>query len=140
MKRIIAALMCAVLVLGLTACGAGKDETGPVELTPVPADFFDTPVPDAAAAETPAPEAPEPEETPAEPAYDQAAYQAARDCIGRTAEELFAAIGEPVGDRQYAASCLVEGGEDGMLYYDGFYVWTVKTDSEEIVHDVYLMD
>ena len=57
--------------------------------------------------------------------------------IIRWFRELFAAIGEPESS-QYASSCEVDGGEDGMQFYDGFYVWTLRTDEEELVRAVYL--
>ncbi|MBR2717379.1 MAG: hypothetical protein IKD79_06550, partial [Oscillospiraceae bacterium] len=69
---------------------------------------------------------------------DDPLYEAAQSCVGRSVEELYEAVGEPTGGSQYAASCLEENAEDGMLYYDGFYVWTVKNDSGETVHAVYL--
>ena len=123
--RIITLILCLVLALSMTACGGAAKEA---------------PAASAAPAETETPAETEPpaaEDAGAAPAYDEAAYAAAQSCVGRTAEELIAAIGEPE-DTQYAPSCLVEDGEDGMLYYDGFYVWTVKTDTEELVHEVYL--
>jgi hypothetical protein len=68
------------------------------------------------------------------------AYAAAQECIGCTADQLYAAIGEPTDGSQYAASCAQDDAEDGMLFYDGFYVWTLRTAEEEIVQAVYLMD
>mgnify|MGYP007070335156 CR=1 FL=1 len=41
---------------------------------------------------------------------------------------------------EYASSCEEENAEDGMLYYDGFTVWTVRNADGELVHDVYRMD
>ena len=126
MNRIITLILCLVLALSLTACGGTKAEVSEASAAPA-----ETEKP----AETETPVA----ETGTAPAYDEEAYAAAQGCVGRTAEELIAAIGEPA-DVQYAPSCLVEDGEDGMLYYDGFYVWTVKTDTEELVHEVYLSE
>lgn len=45
------------------------------------------------------------------------------ELIGSSVDELYAAIGEPIS-ATYGASCLVEGGKDGMLVYDGFTVST----------------
>ena len=51
-------------------------------------------------------------------------------------EELYAAIGYPETS-DYGPSCLVTGGKDGMLYYDGFTVYTlVQPDGTETVYDV----
>lgn len=85
----------------------------------------------------PTPEAEDEDEE--EPVLDDAAYEAAMAFVGRPVEELYEAIGEPTGGSLYAASCLEDGAEDGMLYYDGFYVWTVKNGSGETVHNVDLL-
>ncbi len=50
----------------------------------------------------------------------------AEELVGHTVEELYEAVGEPKS-AVYTASCLVEGGEDGILTYDGFFVSTTKT-------------
>ena len=60
-----------------------------------------------------------------------------KELIGRPVAELYAAIGEPSGGSDYGPSCLVTGGKDGMLYYDGFTVYTlVQPDGSESVYDV----
>jgi len=71
---------------------------------------------------------------------DDAMYEAAMTCKGRSVEELYDLIGEPTGGSLYAASCEEENAEDGMLYYDGFYVWTVKNSSGETVRDIGLLN
>lgn len=132
MKRTALLFFCLSMLLCLAACGAR--ETAPAETeAPVPAQETEVP------AVQEAPET-EPETVPTEPeasTLDEDAYAAAQDCVGRSAEELYAAIGEPES-AQYAASCLEENAEDGMLFYDGFYVWTVRGETDEIVHAVYL--
>ena len=56
--------------------------------------------------------------------------------IDKPVSELIAAIGEPQSS-DYAPSCLNPGqGEDGMLYYDGFVVYTYKEGDTETVQDV----
>ena len=46
------------------------------------------------------------------------------------------AIGEPTNGSEYASSCLIDG-EDGVLYYDGFTVYTLRyADGTETVYDV----
>ena len=73
---------------------------------------------------------------------DAEAFAAAEACVGLSVEELYAAVGEPTGDASYAASCLEENAEDGMLFYDelGFYVWTLRNADGETVHAVYPLD
>ncbi len=67
-------------------------------------------------------------------------YDTAVGYIGEPVEALYEAIGEPTGGTQYATSCLEEGAEDGMLFYDDFYVWSLRTEDGETVYDVYLLD
>ena len=60
----------------------------------------------------------------------------AKSCIDKPLSELIALIGEPESS-DYAPSCLNPGqGEDGMLYYDGFVVYTYKEGDTETVQDV----
>ena len=54
--------------------------------------------------------------------------------IDKPIEELYAVIGEPESS-DYAPSCLGDG-EDGMLIYDGFIVYTYREGDSEIVFDV----
>ena len=122
-----------MLALSVTGCGSSKAET-PAP-TAIPA------ATEAPPAETKVPEAtPGPEVTP-EPAAEssEAEKQIAvvKELIGRPVAELYAAIGEPSGGSDYGPSCLVTGGKDGMLYYDGFTVYTlVQPDGSESVYDV----
>lgn len=148
MKKFLLLIFCAALSLCLAACGASEPEAAPeptpeeallepVEATPTPQEL------EAASATTA--EELAGEEMPAsatDAALDEDAFAAAEECVGRTAEELYDAIGEPTGDVRYASSCLEENAEDGMLFYDelGFYVWTVRSESGEIVHAVYPLD
>lgn len=126
-------LLCAVLALSVTGCGSSKAETPAPTAIPAAAE--------APPAESKAPEAtPAPEVTP-EPAAEssEAEKQIAlvKELIGRPVAELYAAIGEPSGGSDYGPSCLVTGGKDGMLYYDGFTVYTlVQPDGSESVYDV----
>lgn len=83
-----------------------------------------------AEAEKPAAPAPEPELTPsADP------KTVAEGLIGRPVSELYAAIGHPSAS-DYAPSCLVEGGEDGELTYNGFVVYTTREAGNETVYAV----
>lgn len=144
MKRWLTAVPALLMCVFLCACGStAEPETELVPLSPV-AESVTASESDAADAahEAPASDtdaaAPEPEADAAESAPDPR-YEQAQEYIGHTAEELFAAIGEP-DSSQYASSCEVDGGEDGMQFYDGFYVWTLRTADEELVRAVYLDD
>ena len=55
--------------------------------------------------------------------------------VDKPLAELQAEIGEPVSSN-YVSSCLIPGGEDGELHYDGFTVYTVKSGDSETVQDV----
>lgn len=75
-----------------------------------------------------------PEPTP-EPVVDK--FAVAQSMMGSMVEDLYAAIGRPNG-ADYTTSCLVFDGEDGLLYYDGFTVSTVKyADGTEMVMGAY---
>ena len=133
-KTLIAILLCAVMALTLAACGGSSAPapTAAPEVTAAP-----TAVPTEAPAVTEAPAA-EPTEAPA-PETDPAAE--AKELVlslkGEPVDALYAALGEPTGGSDYASSCLVQGGQDGVLYYDGFTVYTlVQPDGTETVYDV----
>ena len=135
MKRsLLLVIPLALILLCLCACGA------------------ETPAPTAAPTPTPAPAAPSlqsvlpgsdltPAATP-EPVVETVVesnplVDAAMACIGEDVSVLYKAIGEP-SDSSYAPSCLGigTGGEDGELYYDGFYVATYREGTRETVRDV----
>ena len=134
MKKILVFTVCVLLALTLAACGgsASPAPTAAPEVTAAP-----TAAPPEAPAVTEAPAA-EPTEAPA-PATDPAAE--AKELVlslkGEPVDALYAALGEPTGGSDYASSCLVQGGQDGVLYYDGFTVYTlVQPDGTETVYDV----
>lgn len=57
----------------------------------------------------------------------------AESCIDAPVADLFALIGQPQSS-EYAPSCMNPGvGEDGVLYYDGFVVYTYKEGDTETV-------
>lgn len=58
----------------------------------------------------------------------------AKSMIGCDISELYDVIGEPVS-AEYAKSCMGSG-DDGELKYDGFTVYTNRTESEEIIQNV----
>lgn len=134
MKKSILILLAAILAVCLAACGSAEEEAE-LHLEPLrPVMAEET----AAPQETGSPSDTAPETEAAEPA-DKAMLEAAQACIGQPVEALYEAVGEPAA-AQYGASCLEENAEDGMLTYDGFSVWTVRTETEEIVHEVYPAD
>ena len=89
------------------------------------------------AAETPAPTQAV-TEAPAEQTKDVTeTVEAIRAMIGQPVQDLYDFIGEPTGGTDYGPSCLVTGGQDGQLFYDGFCVYTlVKPDGSESIYDI----
>lgn len=137
MKRFLIPALTLVMLLSLSACGTqtpAQEEPSPQPLSPI---VDEIPASESSAhAEVPLPPA---SETDAEEETDTALEERialAQEFIGLSAEELIEAIGEPESS-QYGASCEEEGAEDGMLFYDGFYIWTLKTEDEELVREVY---
>ena len=142
MKRtmIAALLLMSLLMIFCAACGGGNsgDDTPAAESTELPTI---TPPPagagngqDVIAAEDNA------AATLGENAgmtFVSADHETAYNLRGHTVEELFAAIGQP-NSSEYTASCLVDDGEDGLLYYDGFTVSTTRfANGTETVMGVY---
>lgn len=140
MKKCIIMLLTAAVTVSLAACGSAQNEAelNLEPLTPVMAEATPAPTEDAASPGN-AEQETEAAETDAGEPVDTAMLEAAQGCIGQPVEALYEAVGEPVS-AQYGASCLEENAEDGMLTYDGFSVWTVRTETEEIVHEVYPAD
>ena len=133
-KTVIAFLLCAVMALTLAACGSSSAPapTAAPAVTAAP-----TVEPTQAPAVTEAPAA-EPTEEPA-PETDPVAE--AKELVlslkGEPVDALYDALGQPANGSDYASSCLVQGGQDGALYYDGFTVYTlVQPDGTETVYDV----
>lgn len=142
MKRTIAAALALLLCACLCACGsAAQEDTELVPISPVLDPVVAASESDAAAAVHEEPASPADTATPPPEPEDEAnaLYEQAQEYIGRPAAELFEAIGEPESS-QYASSCEVDGGEDGMQFYEGFYVWTLRTEDEELVRAVYIDD
>ncbi len=103
------------------------------EQTPEPtAEPTSEPTPEPTPAPTPEPTAeptPAPTEAPALSADEK--MEIAQGYIDRSVEELYAAIGRP-DSTDYAPSCMGEG-DDGMLFYDGFIVYTYRENGTETV-------
>lgn len=118
----------------LTACGSSNSkETEPETTAP-------TAAPTTAATETAtetATEAPTAAATEASEASDaetvNSGLETAQKMYDQPIEDLIAIIGEPES-REYAPSCLIDG-EDGILHYDGFTVYTLRYENgEEVIN------
>lgn len=130
MKKALSFLLCFVLLLSLCACGGKEAPQAPAQDAPAAAP---TEAPADAPAEAPQEEPETPvEEAPEEPAPDP--VEIARGLIDQPIADLYAQIGEPESS-DYAPSCMGDG-EDGMLFYDGFIVYTYREGDVETVYDV----
>lgn len=109
---------------------APENTDAPAEEAPAPAETT------AAAASDPtaAPES-TPEPTP-EPTAAPDNRSIALGMIGQDINALYAAVGSP-NSTDYAASCMIVGGDDGILYYDDFTVYTYRyADGTEFINFV----
>ena len=141
-------LICALLLIG---CGSSAPAATPAPTgTAAPAESAAPAETEAPAAETPEPDAEpdpstEPEaklpdaglvhDTEVTPSPSETLFELAKSYVDKPLSELQAEIGEPVSS-SYVSSCLIPGGEDGELHYDGFTVYTVKSGDSETVQDV----
>lgn len=143
-------LLCALLLIG---CGSSAPAATPAPTeTSAPAET-EAPAPEASPApsaeasvttEASEPSA-EPEarlpdaglvhDTEVTPSPSETLFELAKSFVDKPLSELQAEIGEPVSS-SYVSSCLIPGGEDGELHYDGFTVYTVKSGDSETVQDV----
>ena len=134
MKKVLSILLCFVLLLGLCACGGKEEPEAPVQDTPAAAPTegpTDAPAEDSEEA-TEAPTDAPAEDVPEEPTPDP--VEIAKGLIDQPIGDLYAQIGEPER-ADYAPSCMGDG-EDGMLFYDGFIVYTYREGDVETVYDV----
>ena len=134
MKKVSALVLILALLLSLAACGSSAantvDEDAPVLTAELPGASQKAP----AAEPT---EAPEASAAPTEAAEPDTAEIVARvlKMKGQPVEDLIEWLGEPIS-REYSSSCLIEGGQDGQLIYDGFIVYTlVDKDGAETIYD-----
>ncbi len=130
MKKMTALLLAALFALALVGCGGSNAESAATE-TPAATD-----APAATEAPTETAETAETEAAPAE-TKEEDLKAIALSLVDHPVQDLYDAIGEPTGEAEYASSCLVSGGQDGTLPYDGFTVYTlVRPDGTETVYDV----
>ena len=131
MKKTLSLLLALLLCLALCACG-GDDKAAETPAADVTSEPSPTKAPEAAPTVEPTAE-PVPTEAPVEESNDK---EVALSLIDSPIEDLYAAIGEPATPGEYASSCLIDG-EDGVLYYDGFTVYTLRyPDGTETVYHV----
>lgn len=139
MKKRIAIILLAAAVLSLAACGRGGSQPSPTAAPSPTPNTDDLAI--MAASDTDATASRQSHVPPASATdleIDAAAYDKAIDCIGLTIFDLYAAIGQPLQAPAYAPSSVQDDAQDGTLTYKGFTVWTLRTDAQEIVHEVYL--
>ena len=128
MKKALMLVLC-VVMFALCACGkepAQTEATKAIQETSA----APTEVTDKVPEETTTPETATVETTESE----QDIVEVIRGYIDKPIEELYDLIGEPISS-DYASSCMGDG-EDGLLVYDGFVVYTYREGDVETVYDV----
>lgn len=139
MKKLIALLLAACMILSLCAC-TGNDDPGqsePQNENPgVEQNQNQEQNQDSDPVTPDDPEDPAGSEDPQgqeQGAQDLTPFELAQSCIDLSVDELYALIGEPESS-DYAPSCLnPDEGQDGNLYYDGFIVYTYREGEVETV-------
>ncbi len=132
MKKIIVLLLAVLLLTSFSACGTPAPEGEDMQITAKPKTEETTTVPEETTEDTTTSEDTTNGGETTKPVTDKKAL--AKSCEGKNVSELYALIGQP-NSSDYAPSCLVEG-EDGMLYYDGFVVYTTREGNVETVYYV----
>lgn len=132
MKKLIVMLLSVLMLLGLCACGSEAPEAEDIQIDAQPKVEETIAVEETVAIATAATE--ESAEVVAERKI-QERKALAESCIDKDVNYLYELIGKPESS-DYAPSCLVQGGEDGMLYYDGFVVYTTREGDVETVYYV----
>ena len=139
-------LLCALLLIGCSNAAPASTPApsptesaepaaapSPVAATPAPSE---EPVSEASTAPVATlPDAGLVHDTAAAPSAAESLFELAKGYVDKPLSELQAEIGEP-SSSSYASSCLIPGGQDGELHYDGFTVYTVKSGDTETILDV----
>ena len=143
MKKILTLALALIMVLALCAgCGGNKNE--PAAPTAAPTDLPSVTAPPAGAGGSAGLNTANDDTAPVAqpgqgPDLTSEAARTAYSLYGHDVSELYQAIGQP-GKAEYSASCIAPdaGAEDGLLYYDGFTVSTVRMpDGKETVQGVF---
>lgn len=134
MKKTVLTILLAAALLSLAGCGSHGGAEPAAAPTADPA-----PMAAAAASDTDAALASQTHIPPASPtdlSFDEDSYDLALGYVGRTLQELYAAIGQPIELPLYSPSEAQPGAQDGKLTYTGFYVITLRTDTGEVVQEI----
>ena len=144
-QNLILAAICLLCALLLVGCGstAPAATPAPTEVpAPVESPAEETAVPEASPTPeaTPTPVASLPDaglvpDTDTEDTDPEALLERAKSFVDKPLSELQEEFGEPLSST-YVSSCLIPGGQDGELHYNGFTVYTVKSGNSETVQDV----
>lgn len=139
MKKLLALLLAALMLLALCACGETEKTEAPTTAAADDSGDLNTEgavVADDSGADTYV--LTDDMKNEGDGSLNQEKYDLAMDCVGESVDVLYDTIGEPEEEPHYASSCLEMGAEDGQLYYDsdGFYVTTLKNDDGETVMGV----
>ena len=134
MKKVSVLLLILAMLLSLAACGSNAansvDEDAPVLTAELP----------GASQKAPAAEPTEAPQATAAPAKEEKSekdetIERVLKMKGQPVADLIELLGEPLS-REYSSSCLIDGGQDGQLIYDGFIVYTlVQKDGTETIYD-----
>jgi len=131
MKKMIVMLLAALLLLSLCACGAKEEPVEDVQINAQPKVEATTAVEPTAPVVVEETMMPTEDPTVLAEKKIQENKALAESCIDKPLVDLIALVGEP-DSSEYAASCAGDG-EDGVLMYDGFVVYTYREGEEEKV-------
>lgn len=118
MKKIILLMLALVLVVSLCACKQNPNPTSPSNPDTKPSDS-------------------QPSDPTQAAMTAEEAVALIQTMVGQDVSKVYEKFGQP-NSSEYAPSCLNPGenGEDGMLIYDGFVVYTYRTEDAESIQDV----
>ncbi len=131
MKKALSFTLLVALMFSLAACGRSKTPSVSSSVSTPTAEQVAASATDTANAAVSMPPAS------ATDTNAQSGYATAKNYIGRSVQDMYLAIGQPT-DSSYGPVEDDDDTEEGMLFYNGFYVWTLRTETGETVQDVYL--
>jgi len=133
MKKIILLMLALVLIVSLCACNQNPNPTNPSNPDTKPSDSQpnDPNNPDTN------PSGSHPSDPTQATMTAEEAVALIQTMIGQDVSKLYEIFDYPIIS-EYAPSCLNpgEGGDDGMLVYSGFVVYTYRTEDAESIQDV----